>query len=56
VKLLVRLAKQAGLSGVEVHWHDHLPPKALGLRVLPLRLGKVTAGSWVFQAVRNVVP
>jgi 2-polyprenyl-3-methyl-5-hydroxy-6-metoxy-1,4-benzoquinol methylase len=53
-RMLVRASKSAGLSAPEVCWYDHSFPRTLGLKSLPWRMGRFTAGSWVFRAIRQL--
>jgi SAM-dependent methyltransferase len=51
--VLRRSAGKAGLSRAEVRWYGHALPKAMGLKRLPVRLGRLTANGWVFSATRT---
>jgi hypothetical protein len=51
--MLVQAANKAGFSSATIHWYDHSLPKTIGVRHLPLHLGRFTAGGWVFRAIRK---
>jgi SAM-dependent methyltransferase len=50
---LVRAAIGAGFAATNVSWYNHALPGVPGLKDTPLRLGRLTARSWVLRASRD---
>jgi 2-polyprenyl-3-methyl-5-hydroxy-6-metoxy-1,4-benzoquinol methylase len=50
---LVRSAQRAGLRPTDIRWYNHSLPRSLGLKRLPVRLGRLTAQGWLFAAART---
>lgn len=51
--MLRTVARRAGMTSPDDVWAGHSLPRAMGLNRLNLRLGRVTAETWIFQATRG---